>query len=213
MGRKINPRGFRLGQIYNWNSRWFATGKRYRELVLEDAKLRKVLMEKLKPAGIAQVEIERLLNKIEVIVHVSRPGVVIGRGGQGLEELKKFIAEILKVKEGDKAVSKLELKVEPIKEPNLNAYLVASNIADQLIKRIPHKRVARQAVQRVVSSGAQGVRVVLSGRIAGAEIARYEKFQQGRMPLTTIRENVDFAAIPALTKSGYIGVKVWICRP
>src|SRR3989338_5505234 len=125
MGQKINPRGFRLGQIYNWNSRWFAQGKRYRELVLQDAKLRKILMEKLKPAGIAQVEIERLLNKVEVIVHVSRPGIVIGRGGSGMEELKKFLEEALKIKKSDKDVLKLDLKVEPIKEPNLNAYLVA----------------------------------------------------------------------------------------
>lgn len=213
MGRKINPNGFRLGYFYNWNSRWFASGRRYQELVLQDARLREVLMEKLKPAGIAQVEIERLLNKIEVIVNVSRPGMVIGRGGGGLEELKKFIAEILEIKEGSKAALKLELKVEPIKEPNLNAYLVAVGICDQLAKRIPHKRAVRQSLQRVMAAGAQGIKVVLSGRIAGAEIARYEKHQQGRMPLTTLREKIDFAAVPALTKSGYIGVKVWICRP
>jgi small subunit ribosomal protein S3 len=180
---------------------------------LIDANLRKALMEKLKPAGIAQVEIERLINKIEITVHVSRPGIVIGRGGSGLEELKKFIGGILGVKAGEKNILKLELKVEPIKEPNLNAYLVAVNIADQLARRIPHKRVIRQAVQRIMAAGAQGARVILSGRIAGAEIARHEKYQQGRMPLTTMRERIDFVAFPALTKSGYIGVKVWICEP
>lgn len=212
MGQKINPRGFRLGQIYNWNSRWFASGRKYRDLVLEDAKLRNALMAKLKPAGVAQVEIERLLNKVEITVHVSRPGIVIGRGGSGMEELKKFILATLGSKKGEKDILKIELKVEPIKEPNLNVYLVAMSIADQLVKRIPHRRVVRQAIQRVMGAGAQGVRVVLSGRIAGAEIARYEKYQQGKMPLTTIREKIDFVAFPALTKSGYIGVKVWICR-
>lgn len=212
MGRKINPRAFRLGQIYNWNSRWFASGKKYRDLVLEDAKLRSALMTKLKPAGAAQVEIERLLNKIEITIHVSRPGIVIGRGGSGMEELKKFILATLGSKKSEKDVLKIELKVEPIKEPNLNVYLVASSIADQLVKRIPHKRAVRQTIQRVMAAGAQGVRVVLSGRIAGAEIARYEKYQQGRMPLSTMREKIDFIAFPALTKSGYIGVKVWICR-
>lgn len=211
MGQKVNPKGFRLGLIYNWDSRWFAQGKQYRDLVLQDTKIRKILMEKLKPAGVAQIEIERLLNKIEIIIHVSRPGVVIGRGGSGLEELKKFIEEVLQIKEGGKDVLKVELKVESIKEPNLNAYLVAVNIADQLVKRIPHKRVARQTVQRVMNAGAKGVRIVLSGRIAGAEIARYEKYQQGSMPLSTMREKIDFVAFPSLTKSGYIGVKVWIC--
>lgn len=210
MGQKINPKGFRLGQIYNWSSRWFANRKRYPGLVLQDAKLRKILMEKLKPAGIAEVEIERLLNKIEVIIHVSRPGVVIGRGGSGLEELKKFVGKTLG--EQDKNNLRFELKVEPIKEPNLNAYLVATNIADQLVKRIPHKRAVRQTAQRVMVSGAQGVRVILSGRIGGAEIARREKYQEGRMPLTTLREKIDFATSPALTKSGYVGVKVWICK-
>lgn len=213
MGQKINPRAFRLGLIYNWNSRWFASGEKYRDLVLKDAKLRKALMEKLRPAGIAQVEIERLLNKIAIIIHVSRPGVVIGRGGSGMEELKKYVEGILEITPDRKNVFKVELKVEPIKEPNLNAYLVANNIADQLIKRIPHRRASRQMIQRVMGAGAKGVRVVLSGRIAGAEIARYEKFQQGTMPLSTMREKIDFVALPALTKSGYIGVKVWICRP
>lgn len=213
MGQKINPRGFRLGPIYNWSSRWFAQGKRYRELVFQDAQVRKILMDRLKPAGVAQIEIERLLNKIEIIIHVSRPGVVIGRGGSGMEDLKKYIAGILKINPKEKNALKLDLRVEPVKEPNLNAYLVAINIADQLVRRIPHRRAARQAVQRVMAAGAYGVRIVLSGRIAGAEIARREKYQQGRMPLTTIREKIDFTAFPALTKSGYIGIKVWICQP
>lgn len=212
MGQKINPHGFRLGSFYTWNSRWFATKQTYRDNLLNDVNLRGVLMARLKTAGIARVEIERLINKIEIILYVSRPGVVIGRGGQGLEELKKFIADFLKIKDGKNSL-KIDLKIEPVKEPNLEAYLVAQNISDQLIRRLPHNRVANQTIERVMGAGAKGVRVVLSGRIGGSEIGRRERYQQGEVPLTTLREKIDMASVPALTKSGYIGVKVWICQP
>lgn len=224
MGQKINPRGFRLGTIYTWTSRWFADKNRYGEILLEDVKLREYLFLRLKNAGIAELHIERSINKMKVILHVARPGVVIGRGGSGLEELKKFIEAFLTHhrmlraknvsarKTGDTGKSKLEISVEPIKEPNLHAYLVATTIADQLIRRIPPKRACNQALERVMNAGARGVRVVLSGRINGAEIARTEKHTTGTIPLSTIREEVDFASVPALTKSGYVGVKVWICR-
>lgn len=214
MGQKIHPRGFRLGTVFTWSSRWFADKRRYKELLFEDVTLRQLLFEKLKTAGLALVEIERSINKVKVTIHVSRPGMVIGRGGTGLEELKKYIEAFLG-KHAKKDVSgklKVELAVEPVKEPNLNAYLVATNIADQLAKRLPHKRVANQMVERVMSAGAKGVRVLLAGRIAGAEIARREKYQSGTVPLSTIREEVDFAALPAVTRSGYVGIKVWICR-
>lgn len=220
MGQKIHPRGFRLGQVYTWSSRWFADKRRYKSLLLEDVKLRKLITSKLKGAGLESVEIERSINKVKVTIHVSRPGVVIGRGGSGLEELKKFLESFLVSQDKtlrskkNKEVSrvKLELSVEPVKEPNLSARLVSQTIADQLVKRLPHKRVGNQAVDRVMSAGAKGVRILLSGRIGGAEIHREEKFQAGTVPLSTIRENVDYAMQPALTKSGYIGVKVWICR-
>nr|AGT99805.1 30S ribosomal protein S3 [uncultured organism] len=208
MGQKINPRGFRIGSVFPWSSRWFAAGKTYRELVFADAKLREVLNAKLKPAGLSQVVIERSINKIKVTLFVSRPGIVIGRGGSGLEELKKFIQREI----GPEGKTKVELAVEPVKEPNLVAFLVAQNIADQLVRRMMHKRVCNQTVERVMSAGAKGVRIILSGRIGGAEIARREKYQSGTIPLSTIREEVDFAIVPALTKSGYVGVKVWICR-
>lgn len=210
MGQKIHPKGFRLGQLYTWDSRWFAGNKKYKDLVLEDVKIRRALMEKLKPAGISKVEIERSINKIDITLHVARPGLVIGRGGAGLEELKKFIIKLLGISEGDKNIP--DLKVEPIKTPDLEAFLVAGNIADQLMKRIPHKRVVNQAIRRVMEAGAKGVRIVLSGRIAGAEIARREKYHEGKVPLTTLREKIDFASVPSLTKSGFIGVKVWICK-
>ncbi|MBI3956201.1 30S ribosomal protein S3 [Candidatus Gottesmanbacteria bacterium] len=207
MGQKIHPRGFRIGPVFNWASRWYADSRRYKHLLLADVELRRALTAKLKSAGLARVEIERSINKVKVTVHVSRPGVVIGRGGSGLELLKKFIESFLK-----SDATKVDIAVEPVKEPNLDAYLVGTTVADGLIKRMPHKRICNQAVERVMAAGAKGVRVRLSGRINGAEIARREKFQSGTIPLSTIREDVDFAAVPALTKSGYIGVKVWICR-
>ncbi|MFZ5845128.1 MAG: 30S ribosomal protein S3 [Patescibacteria group bacterium] len=224
MGQKINPRGFRLGEVFSWTSRWFAGNQNYKKLLFADLELRRALFAKLKSAGLSQVTIERSINKVKVTLHVARPGVVIGRGGSGLEELKKFIESFLVHNPGPKdpyasSVAKMppprlkvEVEVEPVKDPNLNALLVATNIADQLTKRLPHRRVCNQMVERVMSAGAKGVRIVLSGRIAGAEIARREKFQAGTVPLSTIREEVDFVAVPALTKSGYIGVKVWICR-
>jgi small subunit ribosomal protein S3 len=220
MGQKIHPWGFRLGPVYTWSSRWFAEGKNYKHLLFSDITLRNVLTAKLKSAGLAQVELERSINKIKITLHVSRPGVVIGRGGSGLEDLKKFIdAFITKhdvtAKPGVKSDSgklKIEVTVEPVKEPNLNAYLVATNIADQIAKRMPHKRISLQAVDRVMSAGAKGVKILLAGRIGGAEIHRKEKYQQGSIPLSTIRELIDYAEVPSLTKSGYVGVKVWICR-
>lgn len=221
MGKKVNPKSFRLGPVYTWESRWFANNKNYKSLLQQDLKLRSSLFEKLKPAGICRVEIERSINSINITLYVARPGVVIGRGGAGLEELKKFLLELLSIQdkqslssaEDKKGAPKVDLRVEPVKEPSLESYLVATTIADQLIKRFPYKRALRQAAERVMSQGAKGVRIVLSGRIAGNEIARVEKIQVGKLPLSTIREKIDFSSVPALTKSGFIGVKVWINRP
>ncbi|MBI2621886.1 MAG: 30S ribosomal protein S3 [Candidatus Levybacteria bacterium] len=211
MGHKVNPKLFRLGPVYNWDSRWF-DDKNYAATLLEDYKLRKAIVEKLKTAGISSVEIERSINSIRITAYVSKPGIVIGRGGAGLEELKKFLVkELLKTKKG-KTLPKMDIRIEPIKEPNLDAYLVAKNISDQLARRMPHKRVMTQAVERAMTSGALGIRVVLAGRIGGAEIGRREKLQQGTVPLSTIREHISFASVPSLTKKGYIGVKVWINR-
>lgn len=219
MGQKVNPKGFRMLTVFPWTSRWFANSRDYKSLLLEDVTLRKALQKRLKSAGLAQVEIERSINKMRIILHVAKPGIVIGRGGSGLEETKKFIEAHLKdVRTKMKKVSKeqpkmrIELTVEPVKEPNLNAFLVATSIADQLARRMPQKRVCNQALERVMGAGAKGVKIGLSGRIAGAEIARRENYKQGSIPLSTIREEVDFAHVPSLTKSGYIGVKVWICR-
>lgn len=212
MGQKINPQVLRLGPVYNWSSRWF-DDKRYKEVLLQDYNLRKDLNERLRNAGISQIEIERSINSVKVRIFVSRPGMVIGRGGAGLEELKTFILSKLLDKGGQKT-AKLDVRVEvePIKEPNLDAFLVAKNISDQLIKRLPQKRVIAQSAEKVMGAGAKGVRILLSGRIGGAEIGRREKIQKGTIPLSTIREQISFASSPALTKKGYIGVKVWINR-
>lgn len=221
MGQKINPHGFRLGPLFTWGSRWFADDKRYSGFLIQDVMLREILGKKLKPAGLAQTEIERSINKVKIILHVSRPGMVIGRGGSGLEEIKKFIEQTILLiahkKRLDKSLfdpskTKVEVVVEPVKEPNLSAFLVATTIGDQIIKRLPHKRVCNQTLERVMSAGAKGVKIKLAGRIAGAEIARRETYKTGSIPLSTIRENVDYAEVPCLTKSGYIGVKVWICK-
>lgn len=210
MGQKVNARLIRTGPVYGWESRWFAQ-KGYKDLLFSDFTLRKSLMEKLRFAGISRVEIDRSINSLKITAYVSKPGMVIGRSGAGLEELKKFLQKLLVTLTKDKKqMPKLDIVVEPIKEPNLDAYLVARNISDQLIKRLPAKRVLGQASERVMAAGAKGIRIILSGRIGGAEIGRREKIQKGTVPLSTIRALISFASVPALTKKGYIGVKVWL---
>lgn len=211
VGHKINPLLFRLGGLYTWDSRWFGSPKKYKTFVLEDKKIRDALSKKLKNMGLASIEIERSINKIDVILHISRPGMVIGRGGEGIEDLKKYLHKLLKIKEGDKN-NKLDVKIEGIKEPNLNAFLVAANISAQLEKRMPFKRVMTKAVDQVMASGAKGVKIVLAGRVGGAEIHRTVKEGAGTIPLSTIRARIDFASVPCLTRSGYVGVKTWIYK-
>lgn len=210
MGQKVNPIGFRLPQSLDWQSRWFSNNKRrYQQNLLEDVKIRKFLMEKLKLAGIIRVQIDRLINKMKITLFVSRPGVVIGRGGSGLELLKKELLKKVSIPEPEK---NLDLDVVEIKNPELSAHLVTLRIVEQLEKRLPYRRVVAKTIERVMAAGALGVRIVLSGRIAGAEIGRREKFQQGKVPLQTLRADIDYAQIPAFTKSGYVGVKVWIFK-
>ncbi|OGE15020.1 30S ribosomal protein S3 [Candidatus Daviesbacteria bacterium GWA1_38_6] len=163
-------------------------------------------MKKLKTAGVANIEIERSINKLKVFIFVARPGVLIGRGGTGLTELKKFLLKELKIK----SENALEIAPQDIRSVDLSAYLVAQGVAEQLIRRLPAQRVMNQTIDRVMRAGAKGVRVVVSGRINGAEIARREWKASGVMPLHTLRQDIDFASFPALTKSGFVGVKVWI---
>lgn len=208
MGQKIHPIAFRLGLVHTHLSKWYADPKKYKELLLDDLKIRDFLMKKFRNASIARVDIERAVSKLTVIMHVGRPGVVIGRGGSGLDELKKSLMSQLKIAEA----KNLELRVEEIKSPDLVAYLVAANAAEQIVKRMPSKRILNQVVERVTKAGGLGVKILMSGRINGAEIARRESAKRGTIPLHTLRADIDFAHVPALTKSGYVGVKVWINR-
>ncbi|MDO8551587.1 MAG: 30S ribosomal protein S3 [bacterium] len=207
MGQKIHPIGFRLGISQDWQSRWYASKKDYSKNLLEDYMIRRFLNERLKLAGLVGVEIERLIHKMKIIIHVTRPGVVIGRGGSGLEDLKKNLLSRMSLSKSEKNI---QIEVAEVKAPDLSAVLTAGRIAGELERRLPHRRVVARATERTMSAGAKGIRVVLSGRIAGAEIARRETYNQGKLPLGRLRANIDFAKIPALTRSGYVGVKVWI---
>ena len=211
MGQKVHPFGFRLGPLYTWKSKWYADPKSYKNQVIEDHKLREFLHDKLLAAGLVRANIERSINTMKIILHVSRPGVVIGRGGSNLEQLKKDIQKIIKTTDGDKK-KKIEIEVKEVKDPDLQAKLVLDRLIDQLQKRYPHRRAVSQAIHRTMSAGAKGIKVVFSGRIAGAEIGRTEKYEEGTVPTQTLRADIDYAERPALTKSGYVGVKVFIYR-
>ncbi|HEY4694709.1 MAG TPA: 30S ribosomal protein S3 [Candidatus Nanoarchaeia archaeon] len=206
MGQKVNPLAFRLGINRDWSSRWFAGKNRYKELLASDIKIREFVMEKLKVAGVARVLIERSINKLSITVFVSRPGVVIGRSGSGIEELRKNLEKL--------TGEKISINVEEIKRPDLNSYLVARSLADQIEKRMGVKRIMVQAADRVMRSGARGVKIICSGRLGGSEIARYEKRVTGSIPLHTLRADIDYACVPAKTlTAGVTGVKVWIYKP
>lgn len=216
MGQKVHPKGLRLGVIYNWDSRWFFSDKaKYRKTLVEDVMMRNHLMKMFKFASVTHIDIERAINRITVIIYSVKPGMIIGRGGKGLEEVKKNILKFVKTsdkRQGKGKDIKIELKIEPVKKPYIDAYYVANTISEKLVRGFPHRSVVHQTMDRVMESGAKGIKVQLGGRIAGAEISRREKYFQGTIPTSTVREDVDFAITPALTKSGYVGVKVWICK-
>jgi len=211
MGQKINPIVFRTGTFLPWKSRWFADNSQFKNLLIEDVKIRRALMEKLKVAGIVSVEIERLPKSMSIMLHVSRPGVVIGRGGSGIEDIKKFVMEIIRKTRGVAVKNqKIDFQVKEVKNPDVSAQLVSVRIAQELERRMPHRRVVTRTMERVMQSGAAGIKIVLSGRIGGADISRVEKFHNGSVPTQTLRDNIDYAQTPALLAKGYVGVKVWI---
>jgi len=212
MGQKVHPTNLRLGSTFTWKSRWFAAPSDYANQVLEDFRLRKMLQEKLGNAGLVRVGIERSLTNIKIVLLVARPGVVIGRGGANLELVKKQVERILNVSKLKKDKVKIDIKVEEVDNPDLCAKLVAERIVDQLIKRFPHRRAVRQALDKVMAAGAQGVKIQLAGRIGGAEIGRKEKYFEGKVPTQTIRANIDYHEVPSRTRSGYVGIKVWIYK-
>jgi small subunit ribosomal protein S3 len=212
MGQKINPTAFRLETTKNspeWKSSWYVSYNKYKDLLLEDKKIRDFLQKRLSSAGIVSIRIERSTKKIKIILVVSRPGLVIGRGGKELEAIKNEITKLIKTKATGKL--NIDIQVEEFKYSDLSAKLIAEKIAYQLTKRLPYRRVVLSAMEKSMAAGAKGIKVILGGRINGAEISRREKFSQGTIPLSTIKSNIDYYEVPSLTRSGYIGVKVFLC--
>ncbi len=201
MGQKINPVGLRVGIIRDWEGRWFAE-KDYATLLHEDLKIRRFVKSKLYNSGVARIEIERAANRVKVTIHTARPGMVIGRGGTEVENLRKSLEKLT-----DKQVS---LNIAEVKTPDLNAQLVAENICFQLERRSSYRRAMKQAITRIMRLGALGVKVKCSGRLMGAEIARTEGYSEGKVPLHTLRADIDYGFAEAHTTYGKIGVKVWI---
>jgi small subunit ribosomal protein S3 len=213
MGQKVNPTGFRVGHFSPWKSRWFANDEQYKDFLFEDIKIRSSLMERLKLAGVVSIEIDRLPKSMVITVTVARPGVVIGRGGTGIEEVRKNVIGILTKIRGAKPKDlKIDLRVQEVKNTELSAHLIATRIAAELERRMPHRRVVTRTMDRVMQSGAKGIKIVLSGRIAGADIARHEQYHIGSVPTQTLRKDIDYAQVPANGIRGYIGIKVWIYR-
>ena len=206
MGQKINPTGLRIGVIKDWESRWSADKSSFGETLVEDYNLREYLLKTLAPAGVPKVEIERDAKRVRINIHCAKPGMVIGRGGSEIEKLKKICEKKLS---GDKEVF---INIVEIKQPDLNAQLVAENIAAQLEKRVSFRRALKQSISRTMKLGAKGIKTQVSGRIGGAEIARTERYHEGTIPLQTIRADIDYGFAEAHTTYGIIGVKVWLYK-
>lgn len=204
MGQKVSPIGLRVGIIRDWESRWYAD-KDYGSLLIEDIKLRELVFKKMSNASVSRVEIERSKNRVELIIRTARPGVVIGTNGENVEKLKKELAKV--------AVGKqVQVRVVEIANPDLDAYLVAKAVAEQLEQRASFRTAQKRAIQRVMRAGAKGVKTLVSGRLGGNDIARSEGYSEGVVPLHTLRSDIDYALAEAMTTYGKLGVKVWICR-
>ncbi len=205
MGQKVNPHGLRVGVNKEWSSSWIASKKEFSNYLVEDNKIRKYITKKHNGNGISNVVIERTNKRLTVDIYTSKPGIVIGMKGAGVEELKNDIAKICENKN-------VNINIKEVKRPDLDAALVAESIAVQLEKRVSFRRAMKQAMQRVMKAGAVGCKVMVSGRLDGAEIARSEHYHEGRLPLHTIRADIDYATHEAHTTFGVIGIKVWICK-
>jgi small subunit ribosomal protein S3 len=203
MGQKVHPKGLRIGVIYDWDSRWFSR-KDFPELLHEDVKIREHIKKKLYHAGIARIEIERKPQEVTVIVHAAKPGVMIGRGGAGIENLRKELTNLTK--------KRVILHAIEVKNPEIDAQLVAENIAESIQRRVSYRRAMKQAVMRAMRGGAKGIKIRVSGRLQGAEIARSERIGEGTVPLHTLRADADYGFAEAHTTYGRIGVKVWIYK-
>ncbi|AVX21801.1 MAG: 30S ribosomal protein S3 [Bacillota bacterium] len=203
MGQKVHPKGLRIGIIKDWDAKWFAT-RDFDKLLVEDVKLRRYVKNRLYGAGVSKVEIERSANRVKVTIHTAKPGIVIGRGGAEIENLRKDLEKM--------TGKRVNVNVQEIKVPELDAQLVAENVAAQLEKRVAFRRAMKQAVSRALRLGAGGIKIACSGRLAGAEIARTEWYNEGKVPLHTLRADIDYGFAEANTTYGKIGVKVWIYK-
>lgn len=205
MGQKVNPISYRLGIQNTWKSRWFAKGADFAKNIAEDAMIRDMIMKKTGPqAGISTIEIERGIGRLSIIINSAKPGIIIGRGGKQLETLREDLAKKLN--------KKFKLDIVEVKKADLDAAIVAQSIGQQITKRMPFRRAAKQTLQRVITAGAKGVKIVVAGRLDGAEISRRETFADGSVPLSTLRNDIDFSIYHAPTTFGIIGIKVWINR-
>ena len=205
MGQKVNPKGYRVGVIKDWDSKWFADKKDFSDLLVEDVKIREFIKKQAYEAGIADIEIERAVNNLKITIFTGKPGMVIGRGGAGVEELKNKLEKIAPGK-------RIIINVEEIKYQDLSAQLVAENIANQLENRIAFRRAMKQSIQRTMRAGAKGIKTMVSGRLGGADMARSEGYSEGTIPLQTLRANIDYGFAEADTEYGKIGCKVWIYK-
>lgn len=203
MGQKVHPVGFRLGVIRSWDSKWYAE-KNYAEWLHEDIKLRDYIRRECASAGVAKVEIERAANKVKISIHTARPGIIIGRKGAGIDNLKKDLTRL--------SGAEIFLKIEEIRRPDMDAQLVADGVAQKLLRRVAFRRAMKQAVGNAMKLGALGIRICCSGRLGGAEMARREQYLEGRVPLHTLRADIDYGLSEAHTTYGAIGVKVWIFK-
>lgn len=203
MGHKVHPLGFRMGVIRDWQAKWYAD-KHYAEFLQEDLKLRQAIRSRYAEAGISQVDIDRQANKVAVTLHTARPGVVIGRGGQRVDEMRLYLEQLIG--------KRIQLNIQEIEQPELDAYLVARTVAEQIERRVAYRRAIKQAVSRTMQAGAKGVKISCAGRLAGAEIARRQTIHQGQVPLHTLRADIDYGFTEAHTTLGRIGVRVWIYK-
>jgi len=202
VGQKTHPIGFRLGITKDWNSRWFAEGEQYREFLHEDLRLRDYIKKKLGHASIAKIEIERRANKVDVTIHTARPGIIIGKKGAEVEVLKKDLQQMFG--------REIYIKIQEVRRADVDAQLVAENVANQLIRRIAFRRAMKKAVNNAMKMGVKGIRIATAGRLGGAEMSRREWYREGRVPLHTLRADIDYGFAEAKTTYGVIGVKVWI---
>lgn len=203
MGQKVNPIGLRVGIIRDWESKWYAD-KNYADLLLEDIAIREYLEKRLKDSAVSHIEIERAVNRVNVTIHTAKPGVVIGRGGAEVENIREALTKL--------TGKKVHVNIAEIKHPELNAKIVAESITQQLERRVSYRRAMKQAIQRTMRAGGLGIKTLVSGRLGGAEIARSEGYSEGTVPLHTLRADIDYGTAEALTTYGLLGVKVWIYR-